>query len=190
MCKFYTVRTGCQALRLALRCQSKMAAQTSRMERDALFVALDDLKAAGDSVALSRVSEVPATTLRQAMELLVAAGHADAVVAALDAAEQQQSHDNLMRLCQQTLEHLAREKVERAAVGEQLLRAAPKDIVGEIQGFAAPAAPEPRTEGTCSAGTPSQARCRRIGLATDPRAPLAVRTMRIGQIQSVKQVRR
>ena len=121
-----------------------MAAQTSRVERDALVVALDDLKAAGGSVALSRVSEVPATTLRQAMELLVAAGHADAVVAALDAAEQQQSHDNLMRLCQQTLDHLAREKVERAAVGEQLIRAAPKDIVGEIQGFAAPAAPEPR----------------------------------------------
>ena len=121
----------------------KMAAQTSRAERDALFVALDDLKAAGGSVALSRVSEVPATTLRKAMELLVAAGHADAVVAALDAAEQQQSHDHLMRLCQQTLD-LAREEVDRAAVGEQLLRAAPTDIVGEIQGFAAPAAPEPR----------------------------------------------
>ena len=122
-----------------------MAAQTARMaSQEAMFVALDDLKAAGGSVALSRVSEVPATTLQKAMELLVAAGHADAVVAALDAAEQQQSHDNLMRLCQQTLEHLAREKVERAAVGEQLLRAAPKDIVGEIQGFAAPAAPEPR----------------------------------------------
>ena len=121
-----------------------MAAQTARAERDALFVALDDLKDAGGSVALSRVSAAPATTLRQAMELLVAAGQGETVIAALDAAEQQQSHDNLMRLCQQTLDHLAREKVERAAVGEQLLRAAPKDIVGEIQGFAAPAAPEPR----------------------------------------------
>ena len=120
-----------------------MAAQTSRIERDALFVALDDLKAAGGSVALSRVSAAPATTLQNAMELLVAAGHADAVVAALDAAEQQQSRDTLMRLCQQTLD-LAREKVDRETVGEQLLRAAPTDIVGEIQGFAAPAAPEPR----------------------------------------------
>ena len=119
-----------------------MAAQTSRVERDALFVALDDLRAAGGSVALSRVSAAPATTLQNAMELLVAAGHADAVVTALDAAEQQ-ANDNLMRLCQQTLD-LAREKVERETVGEQLLRAAPKDIVGEIQGFAAPAAPEPR----------------------------------------------
>ena len=57
------------------------------MERDALFVALDDLKDAGGSVALSRVSEVPATTLRKAMELLVAAGQGEAVIAALDAAE-------------------------------------------------------------------------------------------------------
>ena len=93
-----------------------MAAQTSRVERDALFVALDDLRAAGGSVALSRVSAAPATTLQNAMELLVAAGHADAVVAALDAAEQQ-ANDNLMRLCQQTLD-LAREKVERETVGE------------------------------------------------------------------------
>ena len=70
------------------------------------------------------------------------AGQGEAVIAALDEAQQsQQADDNLARLCQQTLDHIAREKVDRAAVGEQLLRKAPADLVGEIQGFAAPAAP-------------------------------------------------
>ena len=94
-----------------------MAAQTSRME----------------SVALSRVAEAPATTLKKAMEILVDCGQGEAVIAALDEAQQSLDNDNL-----------AREKVDRAAVAEQLLRAAPKDLVGEIQGFAAPAPPEPR----------------------------------------------
>jgi len=90
-----------------------MAAQTSRME----------------SMALSRVSEAPATTLKKAMEILVDCGQGEAVIAALDEAQQSLDNDNLARLCQQTLDHL---------------RKAPKDVVGEIQGFAAPAPPEPR----------------------------------------------
>ena len=60
-----------------------MAAQTSRM----------------DSVALSRVSEAPATTLKKAMEILVDCGQGEAVIAALDEAQQsQQADDNLARL--------------------------------------------------------------------------------------------
>ena len=94
-----------------------MAAQTSRME----------------SVALSRVSEAPATTLKKAMEILVDCGQGEAVIAALDEAQQSLDNDNL-----------AREKVDRAAAAEQLLRKAPADLVGEIQGFAAPAPTEPR----------------------------------------------
>ena len=128
--QFYTVRTGAaQALSSCLNGPVKMAAQTSRME----------------SVALSRVSEAPATTIQKAMEILVYSGQGEAVIAALDEAQQsQQADDNLARLCQQTLDHIAREKVDRAAVGEQLLRKAPADLVGEIQGFAAPAPTEPR----------------------------------------------
>ena len=49
-----------------------MAAQTSRME----------------SMALARVSEAPATTLKKAMEILVDCGQGEAVIAALDEAQQ------------------------------------------------------------------------------------------------------
>ena len=58
-----------------------MAAQTSRME----------------SVALSRVSEAPATTLKKAMEILVDCGQGEAVIAALDEAQQSLDNDNLAR---------------------------------------------------------------------------------------------
>ena len=111
--QFYAVRTRAAKLSVGLKDPIKMAAQTSHME----------------SVALSRVSHAPAKTLQKAMELLVYSGQGEAVIAALDEAQQSLDNDNLARLCQQTLDHL---------------RKAPKDVVGEIQAFAAPTAPEPR----------------------------------------------
>ena len=96
-----------------------MAAQTSHME----------------SVALSRVSYAPAKTLQKAMELLVASGHGDAVVAALNEAQQTLDRDDLVRYFQgedDASEDDASEEFDRAAVGEQLLRKAPADLVGEI----------------------------------------------------------
>ena len=43
-----------------------------------------------ESVALSRVSEAPATTIQKAMEILVYSGQGEAVIAALDEAQQSQ----------------------------------------------------------------------------------------------------
>ena len=109
-----------------------MAAQTSRME----------------SVALSRVSYAPAKTLQKAMELLVASGHGDAVVAALNEAQQTLDRDDLVRYFQgeddASEDDASEEFFDRAAVGEQLLRKAPNDLIGEIQAFAAPVPQEPR----------------------------------------------
>ena len=176
-----------------------MAAQTARMEsQEAMFAALEDLKAAGGSEALAR-AESSTGEAGLALELLVAAGHGEAVVAALDAAQssagRQQSYDRIVRQTNASMAYVVVSKseadkayliegrhpsqqeaekiyaegcylypitkgtvtqaqlpewlashraVDRAAVGEQLLRKAPSDLVGEIQGFAAPVAPEPR----------------------------------------------
>ena len=78
-----------------------MAAQTARMEsQEAMFAALEDLKAAGGSEALAR-AESSTGEAGLALELLVAAGHGEAVVAALDAAQssagRQQSYDRIVR---------------------------------------------------------------------------------------------
>ena len=115
--QFYTVRTGAaQALSSCLNGPVKMAAQTSHME----------------SVALSRVSYAPAKMLQKAMELLVASGHGDAVVAALNEAQQTLDRDDLVRYFQgeddASEDDASEEFFDRAAVGEQLLRKAPRKL--------------------------------------------------------------
>ena len=117
--QFYTVRW--QPLRQALKCQGKMAAQTARMEsQEAMFAALEDLKAAGGSVALARVSKAPGMETLVALELLVASGHAEVVIAALDAAKSSAGQQLIDEILDQPCE-----PNDRAAAAEQLLRKAP-----------------------------------------------------------------